>query len=196
MAECALRHLEGDGTIAVINRGSSPLASREQIKLVTTEAYTIEAGTGLARSLKWSKVPITFDHRDWTGPNNSKGHLPLVVSPTICNVWVTRALVDSGANINLLFPAAFAKMQVLKANLQPTPSFHGVLPGQSQPLIMSICPSPLAQRTTSASKLLLLTWRTSTSPTTLSLAVPPSFWRSRITRILRSKFRALRESSQ
>jgi hypothetical protein len=89
MAECALRHLEGDGTIAVINRGSSPLASHEQINLVTREAYTIEASTGPARSLKWSKVPITFDHRDLTGPNNSKGHLPLVISPTICNVWVT-----------------------------------------------------------------------------------------------------------
>ena len=79
-------------------------------------------------------VPIRFSFSDHPESTSGVGHLPLVVSPTICNIKVTRMLVDGGAGLNLLSPEVFSKMQVSSKQLRATSPFHGVTPGYTMPL--------------------------------------------------------------
>ena len=56
-----------------------------------------------------------------------------MVSPTVCNLKVTKMLVDGGAGLNLLSPTMIEKLQVLDGDLEETGMFQGVNPGRSQP---------------------------------------------------------------
>ena len=60
--------------------------------------------------------------------------LPLVVSPVIHNVTVTKMLVDGVASLNLISAKLLGKLQVPRGSLTPTDPFHGVNPGATQPL--------------------------------------------------------------
>ena len=64
------------------------------------------------RPLKWSDAPITFSLADHPASTVGVGRPPLVVSPTICNVKVSRVLIDGGAGLNLLSRETFEKLQV------------------------------------------------------------------------------------
>ena len=56
-----------------------------------------------------------------------------MVSPTICNLKVTKVLVDGGAGLNLISPAVTKKLQIPDGYLEETGTFQGVNPGRSQP---------------------------------------------------------------
>ena len=45
------------------------------------------------------------------------GLLPVIVTPTICNIGVGRTLVDGGAGLNLLSPEVFRRMQIVECKL-------------------------------------------------------------------------------
>jgi hypothetical protein len=57
-------------------------------------------------------VPITFDASDHPDHNVGIGVLPLVVSPTINNVTITKMLVDEGAGLNLISIKLMEKLQI------------------------------------------------------------------------------------
>ena len=78
------------------------------------------------RPLKWSSTPIIFDTEDRT---TAVGCLPLLVSPTIRNLKVTKMLVDGGASLNLISPALIEKLQIPDGDLEETRTFQGVNPG-------------------------------------------------------------------
>jgi hypothetical protein len=61
------------------------------------------------------------------------GCLPLLVSPTISNLEVTKMLVDGGAGMNLISPDVIKRLQIPDEDLKPTGTFQGVNPGRSQP---------------------------------------------------------------
>ena len=77
------------------------------------------------KALKWSKTPITFSQADHPVSIAGVGRLPLVVSPTICNVKVSRVLIDGGACMILLSQEAFKKLQVPPKRLKPSLPFYG-----------------------------------------------------------------------
>jgi hypothetical protein len=54
--------------------------------------------------LKWLGTPITFDWNDHLDNTAGVGILPMVVTPTICNLGEGKVLVDGGAGLNLLSP--------------------------------------------------------------------------------------------
>lgn len=54
------------------------------------------------RPLRWSEAPVTFDAEDHPDRTTGVGVVPLVVSPTINNINVSKMLVDGGAGLNLL----------------------------------------------------------------------------------------------
>lgn len=56
------------------------------------------------------------------------------MAPTICSKKVGCTLIDGGAGLNLITPKAFELLQGAKKDLQPSRSFHRVLPGSAQPL--------------------------------------------------------------
>nr|AAM74243.1 Putative retroelement [Oryza sativa Japonica Group] len=58
----------------------------------------------------------------------------MVVSPTICNVKLGRVLIDGGAALNILSPAAFDAIKVPGMVLRPSQPIIGVTPGHTWPL--------------------------------------------------------------
>ena len=56
-----------------------------------------------------------------------------MVSPTICNLKVTKMLVDGGADLNLISPNMVKRLQILDEDLEETGTFQGINLGRSQP---------------------------------------------------------------
>src|SRR3954471_9152011 len=57
----------------------------------------------------------------------------MLVSPTICNLKVTKMLVDGGAGLNLISSTVIQKLQVPDSELEETGTFQGINPGRSKP---------------------------------------------------------------
>ena len=85
------------------------------------------------KPLKWSRMPIIFDTEDHPDHTTLVGCLSLLVSPTICNLKVTKVLIDGGAGLNLISPTVIKKLQIPDGDLEETGTFQGVNPGRSQP---------------------------------------------------------------
>ena len=49
------------------------------------------------RPFRWSKYAITFSSADQLKCTGAAGALPMLCSPVISNVHVTKTLIDSGA---------------------------------------------------------------------------------------------------
>ena len=58
----------------------------------------------------------------------------MVVSPTVCNVKLGRVLIDGGAALNILSPAAFDAIKAPGMVLRPSQPIIGVTPGHTWPL--------------------------------------------------------------
>ena len=56
-----------------------------------------------------------------------------MVSPTICNLKVTKMLVDGGAGMNLISPDVIKRLQIPDKDLEETGSFQGISPGRNKP---------------------------------------------------------------
>ena len=93
----------------------------------------MEPAADFRRLLKWSRMPIIFDEEDHPDRTTTVGCLPLLVSPTICNLKVTNILVDNGAGLNLIFPKVISKLHVAEEEFEVTDTFQGVNPGRSRP---------------------------------------------------------------
>jgi hypothetical protein len=104
------------------------------VKRLSRAVYAAQPSANEQRPLKWSHVPITFDAEDHPGRTTGVGILPLVVSPVIHNVTVTKMLVDGGAGLNLISTDLLEKLQIPREQLAPTGSFQGVNVGATQPL--------------------------------------------------------------
>ena len=85
------------------------------------------------KQLKWSRTPIIFDEEDHPNRTTAVGCLPLLVSPTIRNLKVTKMLVAGGAGLNLISPAVISKLQIGEEDLEVTSMFQGVNLGRSDP---------------------------------------------------------------
>ena len=83
--------------------------------------------------LTWSRTVMIFDEIDHPCHTTAVGCLPLLVSPTICNLKVTKMLVDGGAGLNLISQVAINKLQIGEEELEVTGTFQGVNPGRSRP---------------------------------------------------------------
>ena len=85
------------------------------------------------KPLKWSSTPIIFDIEDHPDRITAVGCLPMLVSPTIRNLKVTKMLVDGGAGLNLISSAVLQKLQIPDSELEETGTFQGINPGRSKP---------------------------------------------------------------
>jgi hypothetical protein len=80
--------------------------------------------------LRWSEVPITFDHGDHLDFILKLGRYPMVVCPIVKDVKLNRVLVDGGSSLNLLFLKTFDQMGLFRSLLHPSQApFHGIVPG-------------------------------------------------------------------
>ena len=80
----------------------------------------MELAADSRRPLKWSRTPIIFDEGDHPDRTTAVGCLPLLVSPTIRNLKVTKMLVHGGAGLNLISPRVISKLQIAEEELEVT----------------------------------------------------------------------------
>ena len=64
------------------------------------------------RPLRWSKCAITFNSADQLKCAATTGALPMLRSPVISNVQVTKTLIDGGVGLNVLSVETFDRLQV------------------------------------------------------------------------------------
>jgi hypothetical protein len=57
--------------------------------------------------LKWSEVPITFDHSDHRDFIPKPSQYPLIVSPIIKDVKLNRVPINGVSSLNILFLKTF-----------------------------------------------------------------------------------------
>ena len=86
------------------------------------------------RPLRWSQCTITFDSADQLKCAATAGTLPMLCSPVVSNVQVTKTLIDGGAGLNVLSVYTFDNLQVPYEQLQPTKPFSGVTDGSTTPI--------------------------------------------------------------
>ena len=109
--------------MACVDGGAFALPSHAAFKRFSREVNAIQPSAEAQRPLKWSAVPLTFDATDHPDRSVGVGKLPLVVSPTINNVRVTKILVDGGAGLNLISAKLLKQLQIPAGRLCPTGVF-------------------------------------------------------------------------
>jgi len=82
------------------------------------------------RYLKWSKTPITFDQSDHPPHVATPGRQALVVDPVVGGTRLTKALMDGGSGLNILYDETLRGMGIPMSKLSKSNIwFHGVIPG-------------------------------------------------------------------
>ena len=118
---------------ACAHGGAYAITSHGEFKHFSREVCAAQPDLGLLRPLRWSHVPITFDVGDHPDRVAGVGTLPLVVSPIIKNIQVTKMLVEGGAGLNILSAKLMDKLQIIEDQLAPSMSFLGVNLGATKP---------------------------------------------------------------
>jgi hypothetical protein len=116
-----------------VDEGASLHSSHRQLKQWVREINATEPSVDARKPLKWSNTPIIFYAEDHPDRTTAVGCLPLLVSPTIHNLKVTKMLVDGGAGLNLISPSVIKRLQIPDEDLEETGTFQGINPGRSQP---------------------------------------------------------------
>ena len=106
-------------------------SSHHQLKQWAREVNAVEPTTESRKPLKWSRTPIIFDNEDHPDRTTAVRCLPLLVSPKIRNLKVTKMLVDDGAGLNLISPKVISKLQIAEEELKVMGTFQGVNPARS-----------------------------------------------------------------
>lgn len=119
--------------VACIHGGAPSLSSHQEFKQLSQEVNDVQPIVEAQQPLKWSHVPIMFNVEDHPDRTMGVGLLPLVVSPIIHNMKVTKILVDGGASLNLISTEVFERMQIPEGKLHATGSFQGINPGETKP---------------------------------------------------------------
>lgn len=110
-------------TIACIHGGASLLPSNGACNRLVHKLNAVEPTPEMQRPLSWSNQVITFVPEDPPDCNSGMGLIPLIMSPTIQNVKVTKMLVDRGAGLNLLSAKLLKMLQIPLSRLKPTGVF-------------------------------------------------------------------------
>jgi hypothetical protein len=80
--------------------------------------------------LKWSEVPINFNHNDHPDFVPKLGQYPLIVFPIVKDVKLNRVIIDGGNSLNILFLKTFDQMGLSRSLLHPSQApFHGIVHG-------------------------------------------------------------------
>ena len=84
-----------------LGRAQAP-ASQRIFKQFAREVNAVLPKLEATRPLRWSKSAITFSSADQLKCAATAGALPMICSPVISNVQVTKTLIDGGAGLNVV----------------------------------------------------------------------------------------------
>jgi hypothetical protein len=118
----------------MIYGGQVANASARHHKQERREVFSVKVAAPVY--LDWSDKPITFDQGDHPDCVPSPGKYALVVDPVIGNVRLTKALMDGGNSLNIIYAETLGLLRIdlssVRAGAAP---FHGIIPGKRvQPL--------------------------------------------------------------
>jgi hypothetical protein len=174
----------------VMYGGSWELTSRRNVKSLRCEVLSVTPWVPKAAPhQRWRSTTISFGAPDCPDNMAGAGVLPLVTAPVIANMRLHHVLIDGGAGLNVISHAAFKQLQISGSRWDP--HAHSPEWARSRCIPWGASHSRLHSelRRTSARRMLSLTWRKSTSPSTPSLAGRPCIgsWSLPITGIWSSR---------
>jgi hypothetical protein len=113
----------------VIFGGLETYASKRHQKLERWEVYKAELAT--PTFLKWSGSAITFDWSDHPEDIPRPGWYPLVVNPIIDTKRLTKALINGGSSLNIMYAETLDAMGISRSRIWSTRApFHNVVEGK------------------------------------------------------------------
>ena len=92
--------------------GAQAPASQRIFKQFSHEVNAALPKLEATSPLRWSKYAITFSSADQLKCVATVGVLPMLCSPVISNVQVTKTLIDGGAGLSVLSVETFHSLQV------------------------------------------------------------------------------------
>jgi hypothetical protein len=129
-----------EAAVVYIHGGAASLPSLGAIKRFSREILVVEPRADQREPLWWSHIPVTFDTVDHPDRRTGVGALPLVVSPVIRHVRVTKMLVDGGSCLNRISVKRMEVLQISKKELTLIVAFWGAITGATQPLGKVVLP--------------------------------------------------------
>ena len=90
-----------------ILHGAQTPASNRAFKKFAREVNVVLPKPDATRSLNWSQTTITFDPSDELRCSFMAGKLPMMCTPTISNVLITKTLIDIESGLNVLSVETF-----------------------------------------------------------------------------------------
>jgi hypothetical protein len=119
---------EAHKEVNYIYGGLDSYESRRKQKLTAQEVTAVSPATPMY--LKWSEVPITFDHSNHPEFVPKPRQYPLIVCPIVKDVKLNRVLMDGGSSLNIMFLKTSDQMRLSMSLLRPSwAPFHGIVPG-------------------------------------------------------------------
>jgi hypothetical protein len=114
--------------------GHAPHESRRKLKLTSRAVNTVSPAA--PEYFHWSESLITFDRTNHLDNIPKPGRFPLIVHPLVGMTQLTKALMDGGSGLNLMYLDTFEGLGLTLNQLQSSPHpFYGVVPGkQSVPV--------------------------------------------------------------
>jgi hypothetical protein len=140
--------------------GPAPHKSQHKLKL-TNQAINVVSPTVL-KYQRWSESPISFDRTDHLDSIPKPGRFPLIVDPLVGMTWLTKALMDGGSGLNLMYLDTFERWG-LPVSSSKAAHIHFTEWSQGSslsPMGGSLCRSPSEARATTALRHSRLRWST------------------------------------
>ena len=110
---------------ALLGGSQAPPSSRH-IKLFTRQIGAASKRQETPPGWVAPKADLTFSSDDHPSNSACSGALPMLCTPTICQVAVTKTLINGGAGLSVLSVEAFSLLPVPPERLQPSRPFSGV----------------------------------------------------------------------
>ena len=120
--------------VAALLGGSQAPPSDRHVKSFLRQICAASKRSGAPPGWAAPEADLTFSSNDHPVTTAGSGMLPMLCTPTICNVAVTKTLIDGGAGLNLLFAKAFRLLHVPLERLSLSKPFSGVGGGTARSL--------------------------------------------------------------
>jgi hypothetical protein len=95
--------------------GLAPHESRRKLKLTGRAVNSV--GVAVLEYLHWSQSLITFDWIVHPDSIAKPGRFPLIIDPLLRTTWLTKAHMDGGSGLNLMYLDTFEGLELTQDQL-------------------------------------------------------------------------------
>ena len=120
--------------VAALLGGSQAPPSHRNVKSFLRQIGAASKCPGAPPGWAALEADLTFGSEDHLDSTAGSGMLPMLYTPTICHVAVTKTLIDDGAGLNMLSMEAFSLLHVPLERLRPSRPLSAVGAGSTASL--------------------------------------------------------------